>query len=204
MFNTLESVPRGCFEDCTELLVFVMDNENSTKEWKTIEDYAFNGCTSLKYLNECFEKVENFGEYSFGNCINLFTEKEGIVYLNSVRNIEDYAFYNCKSLKTVQIDDCYQTTYVSTKSFIGTSLLQVDLVNFPLFIGDTNMDNKINVIDVLNLKNFLINSKELNNEYPQFLRSFLLICEDINHDGNISIIDNLLLKKNILLESDIL
>lgn len=67
-------------------------------EIKTIGDYAFSACKSLKYIN--ILKVDTFAFSAFRECSSLIS-----LNVTSVNKIEGYAFYNCSNLKYVHMSN---------------------------------------------------------------------------------------------------
>lgn len=108
---------------------------------KTVGEYAFSGCTSLKIINVSY--LKDIGKYAFSGCtaleeitlaFNFMTIKEGTFKdcssLSSVElglystSINSYAFQNCISLENFDFSD---VSTIGKNAFENTGLISVDL-----------------------------------------------------------------------------
>ncbi len=108
---------------------------------KTIEDGAFEGCTSLTSVN-IPDSVRTIGDWAFARCTSLTS----VIIGNRVRIIGSGAFCDCKSLKSVTISN--SVTVIEWSAFEGcTSLTSVTIPNsvteiaYNAFNGCTSLTN---------------------------------------------------------------
>ena len=83
----------------------------------SVEDYAFQGCASLKSIT-IPNSITGIGSYAFYGCVSL----KSITIPNSVTNIALSAFYGCVSLKSITIPN--SVTSVAEYTFQGCSTLK--------------------------------------------------------------------------------
>ncbi len=107
--KNVKSVENQAFEGCTSL------GKVTVKNTGYIMDRAFAGCTSLKTL-KLAASTEYFGTGAFEDCSAL----KSVIITAKVRTIDDEAFAGCSSLKKVTIKS-KNLTYVGYKAFDGNS-----------------------------------------------------------------------------------
>lgn len=93
---TLSEVEKNQLKD----FGFVIDNNKKTINVTPIEDFAFEGCSSLKEIH-IPNSITEIGVSAFEGCSSL----EKIHIPDSVTKIGDFAFKDCTSLKEVNIPD---------------------------------------------------------------------------------------------------
>lgn len=76
---------------------------------KTIDDYAFSMCRSLKTV-VIPEGVQNIGNYCFKDCKSL----ESVYIPDSVKSIDHAAFWGCENLKTITFTKSIKTLNIAT------------------------------------------------------------------------------------------
>lgn len=149
----LTSIPNNFFAKCEKL-----ESVECLSLLTSIEDNAFDGCTSLKeiklppYLvnigNYCFQKcsklekieipsfVMTIGSWAFGYCSSL----KKVVIPFSVTKIQNSAFQECSSLEEVEIAPSINT--ICTNTFYGcTSLKKIKIPLSVISIGDYSFQN---------------------------------------------------------------
>ena len=135
-------VGERAFRDCTKLTIANFKGDTL----KTIGDYAFDGCSSLKSVNFP-ASVENIGECAFANCTSLtevtlpevkttwaaifenFTGLKKVTFPKtaSPSNTWGNAFRGCKNLETVDLGGATEIPYCG---FIScTSLKEITIPN---------------------------------------------------------------------------
>ena len=73
-------------------------NLNITKGLKSLGNYTFIGCTSIKSVT-IPNSITNIGDYAFSSCSNL----SSIIIPDSVTSIGEYAFSSCSNLSSITI-----------------------------------------------------------------------------------------------------
>ena len=125
--------------------------------------------------------VKSIGEGAFRNCAALTS----ITISDSVTNIGSYAFCGCASLKMINYYGSYAHG-IKIEIQSGNSELENANWNYIPLVGDLNGDEKINSLDLVNLRSCLISG---NTDYESNVR-----C-DIKIDLKINILDLIRLKK---------
>ena len=109
--STLKSIEQSAFEGCTSLTDVIM----SATE---IESNAFKGCTSLPSIS--LTGISKIGANAFYDCQNLATLN---TYNCPLEEIGDSAFQNCTSLRRTTNSDTgirfYYLKKIGTKAFSG-------------------------------------------------------------------------------------
>lgn len=100
-----------------------------------------------------------------------------IIYLNGC----GFACYSANKEKAISLNEAYETGAI-TENELALAIKyynEADIVGMTLGtrIGDMNYDNEIDIIDLVNLRNSVINEAE---NYPEL---------DVNKDGLIDIVD---------------
>ena len=67
---------------------------------KTVGEYAFSNCESLKEL-ELADGLETIGEYAFSDCKLLSAIELG----DGIKYVDSYAFFNCHGVETITLAD---------------------------------------------------------------------------------------------------
>ena len=170
---------------------------------KSIGEGAFRNCAALTSIT-ISDSVTNIGSYAFCGCVGLM----GIAIPDNITSIGNAAFYDCIALTTVAIqkgvtnigfdafDGCaslkminYYGSYahgIKIEIQSGNSELENANWNYIPLVGDLNGDEKINSLDLVNLRSCLISG---NTDYESNVR-----C-DIKIDLKINILDLIRLKK---------
>ena len=98
---------------------------------KKINDYAFNGCSSLTSIT-IPNSVTSIGDRAFYGCSSLTS----ITIPNSVTSIGNSAFSNCTKLTSITIPN--SVTSIGNEAFIGcSSLTSITIPNSVKSIGDS-------------------------------------------------------------------
>ena len=71
---------------------------------KTIKEYAFMGCKTLKSVTMS-DNINEMGKYAFADCVSLTSIK----FSKYLTEIDDYTFSGCSSLDSVNIPDRVRT-----------------------------------------------------------------------------------------------
>lgn len=136
----VEIIGNSAFANCTKIgehLTFKYDRENTDKKYNClIGDYAFYGCTKLKYLvqitdNDCY-RIGSIGNNAFER-----TSLTGdLVIPNSIKIIGSYAFRGCtlgkltinnkNSVLEIIGEGAFQNTAVSGNIVMPSSLRVID------------------------------------------------------------------------------
>jgi hypothetical protein len=107
-----------------------IDLDLSDNSFLSIDDEAFNACTSLISVN-LPNTVASIGQYSFYDCINLVS----VIIPDRVTSIRGGAFYNCKSLVSITIPN--NVTNIGNYAFYGcTNLANVAIGSGVINIGE--------------------------------------------------------------------
>lgn len=115
----------GCDRVATDV---VIPAEIGGMPVKTIENFAFDGCSSLTSIN-ISDSVELIGDFAFHDCTNL----KSVRISNSVTKIGIWAFFGCSSLPSVTIpnsvtsigEDAFQNCSGLTSVTIPNSVLEI-------------------------------------------------------------------------------
>ena len=115
----------------------------STNTLQTIQNYVFNGCTSLNTI-VLPTSLTIIGESAFQNCSNLTI----ITIPDNVNNINVSAFQNCSRLNTVNISNLSALNTIGNQAFYNCTLLQnitlpPNLINLLTYVfkNCTNLTN---------------------------------------------------------------
>ena len=112
----LLTIEDHAFDSCSSLTGFINLPESLT----LIGEYSFYNCTSLKQIN--LPAVTIIPYYAFSNCAALTT-----IHLQEVQSIKDYAFEKCSSLNSINLGQVL--TYIGSFSFSETHKLES--IHFP-------------------------------------------------------------------------
>ncbi len=82
----IAGVCANAFENCKDLETVIITNATY------IQDYAFNGCTSLKEISS--DKINGVGDNAFYGCTSLVTAAFPLL-----KYVDNNTFYNCTALK---------------------------------------------------------------------------------------------------------
>lgn len=110
--NTVEKINTSTFQKCENLTKLVIEDGS---EISVIDEYAFKGCTNLKYIN-IPKTLRSIGTSAFEGCASL----ELMLLPEGIRTIGNCAFYNCSSLADVSIPDSIMN--VGEKAFDRTAI----------------------------------------------------------------------------------
>ena len=116
-------------------------NLDNISKVKSINDWAFDGCTSLTSI-EISDSVESIGDGAFYDCTSLTSIK----IPDSVKNIRDAIFIGCTSLTSIKIPNSiewigcwafYNCASLKELVFEGKTIDQVKAMkNYPWGIKD--------------------------------------------------------------------
>ncbi|MBO7203175.1 MAG: leucine-rich repeat domain-containing protein, partial [Paludibacteraceae bacterium] len=122
--NSVTSIGNAAFEDCTGLTSVTIGNGVTS-----IGDFAFYGCTGLTNIT-IPNSVTSIGEYAFRGCTGLTSVTIG----NGVTSIGDFAFCKCSKLTSVEIPN--SVTSIGREAFYGcTGLTSITIGNDVTSIG---------------------------------------------------------------------
>lgn len=110
----------------TNVLISIINksiDEMADNILKTIGEYAFANCSSLREVN--FPSVETIGNYAFRTCSNLTS-----VTSPKLKSIGTYSFASCAKLTSLNAQSIAK---VPTAAFYGCTMLEVN--NFPSATG---------------------------------------------------------------------
>lgn len=86
----------------------------------SVEDYAFQNCTSMKSIVVA-DNITYLGKYAFKGCTGI----ESIVFGKTLNGCDKECFYGCTSLKSIKFNDCVES--LAGGCFQGcTSLVKVE------------------------------------------------------------------------------
>ncbi|MEE0265346.1 MAG: leucine-rich repeat protein [Acutalibacteraceae bacterium] len=179
----------------------------------TIEDQAFYYCINLTHIT-IPGSVTHFGKYAFIGCFELNT----ITISNGVTHIGESAFFDCKKLTSITIPnsvtsikeyafgnyssltDIYYTGSESDWNSILIESGNESLANATIhynyvppvepLAGDVSGDGEIAVDDVIYTLRYNVGDIELTESQ--------LTNADVNRDGNVTVLDAVLIQKIIL------
>jgi len=98
----------------------------------TINNYAFNGCTSLTQFTISFSNaIGSIGDFAFYGCTGL----TGIFCPPSLTSIGESAFQNCDNLSVVVLTFS-PVTSIGNSAFSGCDLTELRIPNSVTSIGD--------------------------------------------------------------------
>ena len=133
-YNVTTICNLGSPKDLTSIII--------TNGIKTINDYAFNGCTNLKEVN-----LPNSLKYIGSNAFNGCNALEKIIIPNEIETINDYTFYGCTNLKEVNLPNSLKR--IGSNVFIGCKVLErIILPNGIEIINDYTFNDCINLKEV--------------------------------------------------------
>ena len=130
------AVNANAFQNCTTLEKILLPDTV-----KTIGDYAFDGCASLKSIYiPAFGNLTTIGKFAFQNCTSLIgvalpinctsigsgifsgcTSFEDVRLSPELTSIPSYAFYNCSALEDIAFSD--KETSIGDFAFAGCTAL---------------------------------------------------------------------------------
>ena len=173
------------FQGCSGLTSITIPNSVTS-----IGDYAFSACSGLTSIT-IPNSVTSIGEYAFESCSGLTS----VNIPNSVTTIGGYAFLLCKALTTVTSlnptppegfgfwGSKNATLYVpkGCKENYSQSPYWENFENIVEFkIGDSNVDNLINSMDVDEVANYIMGNPS---------DKFIFGAADANQDGKVNVAD---------------
>jgi|GEM_PF-1740325 len=200
--NSLKTIGSYAFRYCDSLKNIIIPNRITE-----ISAGLFQGCDKLASI-DIPANVSTIGEYAFGNCIGL----KSVSLSPNVSSIGNTAFSGCSNITQIT---SYRLTppALGTNVFSGISqqtcklriqqdadfeayfnapqwgyFLNVERINLTGKLGDSNEDGAINIVDVVNVVNYIL-------EKP--VTKFNMLYSDINKDGSINVIDVVQLVKMI-------
>ncbi|MCI6509250.1 MAG: leucine-rich repeat domain-containing protein, partial [Bacilli bacterium] len=133
-YNVTTICNLGSPKDLTSIII--------TNGIKTINDYAFNGCTNLKEVN-----LPNSLKYIGSNAFNGCNALEKIIIPNEIETINDSTFYGCTNLKEVNLPNSLKR--IGSNVFIGCKVLErIILPNGIEIINDYTFNDCINLKEV--------------------------------------------------------
>ncbi len=109
--NSVKSIGEYAFAGCTSLKKLQLSSSLTT-----IAQHAFENCTALPTLNMP-DKVSTVDNYAFNNCTSLTT----IVFSPALYKINQYSFANCTSLPTIQLPE--KLTFIDEFAFTNCTSL---------------------------------------------------------------------------------
>lgn len=93
-----EYIGKSAFYKCTDLLSIDLSKTIGKTGIKTIDDYAFYGCSNLVTV-KFGEYLESIGNRAFYGCAKL----SEVVMPENVKTVGEYAFYNCSSVTNLSL-----------------------------------------------------------------------------------------------------
>jgi hypothetical protein len=197
------SIGSSAFQSCSGLTNISIPGATS------IGSSAFNGCSSLTTI-DIPASVTSIGDAAFQSCSKMDSVSIGA----KVASIGASAFDGCSKLSRITayrltpatlglnvfgsvntqtcklriLQEADFDAYFSAAQW--GSFLNVERINLTGKMGDSNEDGAINIVDVVNVVNYIL-------EKP--VVKFNLMYSDINKDGNINVIDVVQLVKQISL-----
>lgn len=180
------------FQGCSGLTSITIPNSVTS-----IGDYAFSACSGLTSIT-IPNSVTSIGEYAFESCSGLTS----VNIPNSVTTIGGDAFLFCKALTTVTSlnptppegfgfwGSKNATLYVpkGCKENYSQSPYWENFENIVEFkIGDSNVDNLINSMDVDEVANYIMGNPS---------DKFIFGAADANQDGKVNVIDIVTIMNN--------
>lgn len=120
-----------------------------------INNYAFAGCSSIKFVT-LGKNINEFGKCAFGSCSNL----EKVYIEEGLKILGKFAFYDCSSLKSINIPSSIKSipdaTFSECENLVSVELSKgIEEIGYNAFI-DCNSFKKVNYLgtleDWLNIK----------------------------------------------------
>lgn len=210
------------FSGCTGLKYVDFNNNNAIQ---VINKRTFAKCSNLTEI-EIPSSIQRIEEKAFADCDKLIKISFADETHENLKYIGDYAFYNCNAMNYLYIP--YTNVTYANKCIGGTdkaesqSLLTVygikgstleeyctkNKLNFiaiesidTMLKGDINFDNAITTMDLLLLKKSILGALDIeaiktNNEDEK--QTYSSLQADMNDDGNINVIDVIMLKNKLI------
>ncbi len=191
----LSAVPNNSFQDCANLEKVIFSNENTT-----IEDYAFDNCTSLSEANlEGNENITTIGSYVFRNAdldisslpTNLSSLGSYAFYGNtditsmeipsSLTSIPSYCFYNT-SISSITYENENAITAIGDYAFYGTEFTTFEFPKNVSTIATGVLQNCENLVSVTMYEN---GPTRLNGGAFAYNENFTSI-KTLDDDGNVT------------------
>ena len=137
-YNNITTIGAVAFEHCSSLTSIVIPSSV-----KSIEVYAFSGCTSLANIT-ISNGVTSIGPSAFWGCSSL----TNIIIPNSVTDIKGHAFEDCTSLTNIVIPN--SVTSIERGAFSGcTSLTNITIPDSVTKIEEHTFDGCISLSNVI-------------------------------------------------------
>ena len=147
----------------------LLRNENNQSEWIEIESFPAEYSNGYKYNIPDF--LSKNGVFYAGTA----SSENGIFYTEDLSNWVEYS--NGLNSYNLSVNNLYSTNEKIYKTGGTVNYFINDLILAPI-VGDLNLDNNINIIDIIILVNHVLSSPAIE-----------LDGADINDDDNIDIID---------------
>lgn len=151
--ENIRKIDEWAFEDCNSL--YYVDLERT--KIPSIAPHVFENCISLSKILLPSESDLIIDEYAFENCNSLryvSTNEDGVLILNeNVKEIKKYAFHKCNKLKKIVIKN--KNIFIHPYAFANMKNLQI--VQFPVNILDELTNHAFYGCD--NLKEVIIDDE---------------------------------------------
>lgn len=164
---TLDKIGYAAFMGCTSLT-----SVNISSNISEIKGQTFQNCTSLTEFTVP-DSVNTISDFAFSGCTSL----NKAVIPKAVKNIAPNAFAKCDKLTIYGYSNSYAETYADEN---GINFVSLDK---KIFLGDVNLDGKVDVNDVTLLQRYIAGETEV------ITSKDALTAANFNKDGNIDVLD---------------
>ena len=173
------SIGSYAFIGCSSLMTFDIPSSATS-----IGDGAFQSCAKMDSVS-IGAKVASIGASAFAGCSKLI-KITAYRLTPATLGLNVFSSVNTQTCKLLILKEADFDAYFSAAQW--GSFLNVEKINLAGKLGDSNEDGAINIVDVVNIVNYILEKTVV---------KFNMLYSDINKDGDINVIDVVQLVKQI-------